>query len=675
LAENRVLILAPRGRDAAIACELLRKHELPCMTCASLDDLVGRLAEGAGAVLVTEETLAADEQSALIAWIAAQPKWSDMPFVVLANGNKLPRSALSAATIEKLGNVVLLDRPLHADALIGALRSALKARRRQYEIRDFANTLERSVSERTRELETARESLQIALDAAEMGSWDLDLVNGFARRTLRHDEIFGYKSLQPRWSRDIFLGHVVPGEREAVAAAFDAAARSGALDIECRIHAADGSIRWIAAKGRAQHDAEGRPARMTGVVADITARREADAQLAQAQKMDSIGQLTGGVAHDFNNLLTPIVGGLDMLRRRYPDDDRAQRLLGGALQAAERAATLTQRLLAFARRQTLEPQSIDTGQLIDGMIELVRRSLGPTIDVAVDVPPHLPAARVDPNQLELALLNLAINARDAMPGGGKLTIAAGEAVIGLRDATGLKPGRYVRLIVTDSGTGMDKATLARAVEPFFSTKGVGKGTGLGLSMVHGLAAQSGGTLQIASERGKGTTIRLWLPASDDVGVSARAPQYEPVPARRASTVLLVDDEELVRMATADMLRDLGYSVVEVSSGAQAFAVLRSGAEIDLLVTDYLMPGMSGAGLIKEAWEAGCGVPALLVTGYANAGQDVPANVPRLSKPYRQGDLAARLDELLDQAGPSVGARMQAVNKGGGVLRPGAGDHD
>ena len=659
--ETRVLILAPRGRDASVACELLRQHGLDCLVCADLDDVVHGLEEGAGAVLVTEEALAAGDRAGLAAWVATQPKWSDLPFVVLANGNKAPRTSLAAATLESLGNMVLLERPLHADAMLGALRSALKARRRQYQIRSFADTLERSVAERTRDLEVARESLEIALDAADMGSWDLDLVNDEARRTLRHDEIFGYPSLQPHWGRELFLEHVVPEDRQVAAAAFDDAARTGSLDIECRIEGADGVGRWIAARGRIHYDDQRRPVRMTGVVSDVTARKDADAQLAQTAKMDTIGQLTGGVAHDFNNLLTPIIGSLDLLRRRSGNDARTDRLIDAAMQAAERAATLTQRLLAFARRQTLEPRSVDTGALIDGLEDLVRRSLGPTIEVVLDVPRDLPAARVDPNQLELALLNLAVNARDAMPSGGRLTIAAEEAAVDPCDTLGLRPGRYVRIVTADTGTGMDKATLARAIEPFFSTKGVGKGTGLGLSMVHGLAAQSGGTLQMSSTPGRGTAIALWLPMSKEAGEAVDQRREEPIAASRTATVLLVDDEDLVRTLTADLLRDLGYTVVEAASGAQALAALRGGLEADVLVTDYLMPGMTGAALIEEARLAGRRLPALLITGYANAGDDVPADVPRLSKPFRQVDLAARIDELVRRESQRVSQpRLRAV---------------
>ncbi|MGI4950121.1 MAG: ATP-binding protein [Janthinobacterium lividum] len=646
---DRVLILAPRGRDAAIAAELMDRHGLPAEVCRDQAMLVDELGRGAGAVLLTEEALAAGDMGVLAAWVAGQPAWSDLPFIVLANGARTPRTALAADRLAELGNVVLLERPLHAEAMLGAVRSALKARVRQYEVRDAAETLERAVVERTRDLETARSSLEIALDAAGMGSWDMDLPTGATRRTPRHDEIFGYARALPDWGIDTFLAHVVPEERAAIAAAVDAAMATGSIDVECGIVAADASHRFIVVKGRVRYDDEGRPVRMTGVVSDVTDRKEADAQLAQAQKMDAIGQLTGGVAHDFNNLLTPIVGSLDLLRRRHKDDERSQRMIGGAIQAAERAAILTQRLLSFARRQALQPQAVDVGALIDGIVDLIRRSLGPSIAVALDVSRDLASAQVDPNQLELALLNLSINARDAMPDGGRLTLAVAEVAVDQRNAVGLQPGRYIRLLAADTGTGMDRATLARATEPFFSTKGIGKGTGLGLSMVHGLAAQSGGTLTLASEPGVGTTVELWLPTTPEPASGPGEQRGEALDARRDATVLLVDDDDLVRSATADMLRDIGYAVVEMASAPQALAALRSGVEADVLVSDYLMPGMTGGQLIKQLRATGVRIPALLVTGYAAAGEDVPADVSRLAKPFRQVDLAARVDDLLHPA--------------------------
>lgn len=374
--------------------------------------------------------------------------------------------------------------------------------------------------------------------------------------------------------------------------------------------------------------------------ADLAAAREA---LRQSQKLEAMGSLTGGVAHDFNNLLTPIVGSLDLLQRKGVGDQREQRLIEGALQSAERAKTLVQRLLAFARRQPLQPEAIDVAQLVTGMADLVASTSGPRVRVTLDVATDLPPAQADSNQLEMALLNLAVNARDAMPDGGHLTISAVADDVVAAHHAGLAPGRYVRLSVVDTGVGMDDATLERAAEPFFSTKGVGKGTGLGLSMVHGLAAQLGGGLAIASWPGRGTTVELWLPASKwSVRQSERAPAHPG--AERSGAVLLVDDEELVRASTSDMLAELGYQVVEARSAEEAIGLIDGGLVPDLLVTDHLMPGMSGTDLIRRLRNNDLNLPALVVSGYAEA-EGVAPDLPRLVKPFRQADLAAAIAEL------------------------------
>jgi signal transduction histidine kinase/ActR/RegA family two-component response regulator len=369
------------------------------------------------------------------------------------------------------------------------------------------------------------------------------------------------------------------------------------------------------------------------------------AKLHEAQKLETLGQLTGGVAHDFNNLLTPVIGNLDLLRNRLGPDDPSQRLIDAGLQAASRAATLVQRLLAFARRQDLRVRSVNVAALLDGMQDLIRRSLNPAIEVHISHAPDLPPARVDGNQLELAILNLAINARDAMPRGGKLWVEA-DAVTS--DGGGsLKPGDYVRVTVRDSGSGMDEQTLARAVEPFFSTKGVGKGTGLGLSMVHGLAAQLGGTLNLKSRPGEGTTAEIWLPQASE---PARSDDLDRTPAPRAAreaTILLVDDEELVRVGTREMLTDLGYKLIEATSGAEALRLLRSSERPDMMVTDYLMPGMNGVALIEHARKLVPDMPVMLITGYSTVAEGPAAAIPRLAKPFRQSDLAAMVADLLE----------------------------
>ena len=384
---------------------------------------------------------------------------------------------------------------------------------------------------------------------------------------------------------------------------------------------------------------------MTERLNDQARLAEAQDQLRQAQKMETIGQLTGGVAHEFNNLLTPIVGALDTLRRRGHSDERTQSLTIGALQAAERARVLVQRLSAFSRRQHLQPRAVDIRALIESIADLVSRSLGPRIELVLDIDRNLPAAHVDPNPLELALLNLAVNSRDAMAGEGTLTISAR-----LETATKslkLKSGSYICLAVRDTGIGMDEQTLRRAVEPFFTTKGVGRGTGLGLSSVQGLAEQSGGDFRLESQPGKGTTATIWLPASEEV--AAPSIRLEPEilgPKAENKAILLVDDEELVRIGTADMLAEVGYIVTQASSGYRALRLLEDGIEVDVLVTDFAMPGMTGVELAQEALVLRPNLQVLLITGYDTGTEHATFGLPRLAKPFRQTDLAEAVSDLL-----------------------------
>ena len=387
-------------------------------------------------------------------------------------------------------------------------------------------------------------------------------------------------------------------------------------------------------------------------VAQVVAQREAAlARVHEMQKLETIGQLTGGVAHDFNNLLTPIVGALDMVARLHEDDERTRKLTGAGLQAAERARTLVQRLLAFARRQHLQARPVNVRQLVNGMEDLLTRSLGPQVVLKIEGEASLPPAMMDPNQFELALLNLAVNARDAMPGGGTLTIAVGQE--SMTHHARLPEGRYIRLSVSDTGSGMDEVTIKRAVEPFFTTKAKGQGTGLGLSMVHGLAAQSGGDFALSSVHGRGTTATLWLPASTESLDDGATQAVGKAPLRRGqgAAVLLVDDEELVRSGTAEMLIDAGYVVRQASSGHQALALLRDGLDVAILITDYVMPGMTGAQLASEAAQLRPALPVLVITGFASLNDHTVVDLPRLSKPFRQVELADVLADLLEKSPP------------------------
>jgi PAS domain S-box-containing protein len=380
------------------------------------------------------------------------------------------------------------------------------------------------------------------------------------------------------------------------------------------------------------------------IVSAVAEREAALSRLNETQRLETLGQLTGGVAHDFNNLLTPIMGALELLRRRH-EDERSQRLISGAMQSAERAKTLVGRLLSFARRQTLAPRAVDPATLLTGLRDLICHSVGPEIRVDMDIPAGMPAALVDPNQLELALLNLAVNARDAMSDGGTLTIAVGTDNFSALTA-GLERGRYVRFQMTDTGHGMDEATLARAVEPFFSTKALGKGTGLGLSMVHGLALQSGGAFRLASTVGLGTTATLWLPVAATAAAGITVSEEAAPAAPRDAVLLLVDDEELVRMSIAALLQELGYVVVEAGSASAALEKVRAGLLPDLVITDHMMPGMTGAQLALALRERVKSMPVLMITGYANLKEDDPQGLDVLAKPFAFSELAERVAALI-----------------------------
>lgn len=398
-------------------------------------------------------------------------------------------------------------------------------------------------------------------------------------------------------------------------------------------------------------------ARLTTTMNELrreTAQREAaELRVRQAQKMEAVGQLTGGIAHDFNNLLTAILGSMLLLRKRLAaGDERTLRLVDNAVLGAQRGASLTQRLLAFSRGQALKPGVVDVLELVRGMSDLLRSSLGAIVQVETRFPLALAPAYVDANQLELALLNLAVNARDALPGGGRLTISGREEQVSAGQGSDLPPGSYVVLSVTDNGEGMDEATLARCMEPFFTTKGVGKGTGLGLSMAYGLAAQSGGRLVLYSRKGEGTTAELWLPRAEARPATAPQSAGDMSEARAVPlmprTVLLVDDDPLVLASATSMLEDLGHSVVTTSSGQQALEILRAGAKVDLVVTDQAMPGMTGLQLASQLQQLHPEMPLLLITGYADRTELATAGLPLLYKPFAQSALEAAIQNCMSE---------------------------
>jgi len=548
MAGARVIILAPVGRDAAACARLVEQAGLNPHTCSGIDELIAELDLGAEVVVLTEEALYGKAVDRLAGWVAAQPPWSDLPFIVVTSHNEGPRFArFRKDLVGKLRNVSFLERPMQAISLQAAVLSAERGRARQYEARAYleaqrhaAEDLESLVAQRTEALERANEQLR-----------------------------------------------------------------------------------------------------------EESRRRErAQAALLQAQKLETMGQLVGGVAHDFNNLLMAVIGNLELLAKRVDDDPRQTRLLRGAMEGARRGATLTQRLLAFARKQELQSRATDVLALVEDMRDLITRSVGPLVKVQIQASGPLPAVNVDPNQLEMALLNLAVNARDAMRSGGVLTIAL-EQYLATAGQSELKPGEYVRLSVEDTGEGMDEATLARAVEPFFSTKGIGKGTGLGLSMVHGLAEQSGGTFRLESRVGVGTRADLWLPVARGALEAPAAPERTDAPVA-AATIVLVDDDALIATSTAALLEDLGHRVFEFPDGQEALAAIRGGLRPDLVITDHAMPGMTGVELAIALREHDPDLPILLATGYAELQGAQRIELPRIAKPYTQRQLSAEIERLLSQ---------------------------
>ena len=676
---ERAVILAPTGRDASVAAALIKEAGYYANICADLAALMHEIEGGAGLAVIAEEAIKTADLRGLTRWLGEQPSWSDFPIVLLTHQGGGPERNPDAVRLgQVLGNVTFIERPFHPTTLVSVVGSAVRGRRRQYQTSAILENLTESEG-----------LLQTALNAGHLGALELHLPEFELEASDTCKTFFGRKPSDPFSYQDL-LDAVHPDDRARRIEVLERAIKTGTdYSIEYRTIWPDGSQHWVDVRARAVRRPDGSLKSLVGVSSDITARKvsemerdtllaqlaaertalaeltatleqrveqrtadlmkevaareKAQEQLRQAQKMETIGQLTGGVAHDFNNLLMAVMGNLDLLRKRMPDDPRLHRLIDGALQGAERGASLTQRLLAFARQQDLRAVPVDLRSLIQGMIDLLERSLGSRVALRLDIPEGLPAARIDANQLELAILNLAINARDAMRDGGSIDIKVSLSQVG--GEPGLKPGSYLRLSVIDTGTGMPPEILKRAVEPFFSSKPLGKGTGLGLSMVHGLAVQLGGALQLSSAVGKGTTATLLLPAA------TTAPETEsPVPAtqkvNRSATILFVDDDPLIAMSTMEMLEDLGHRVIGVNSGLHALDIIRSEQPIDLMMTDHVMPGMTGIELAAASRQVRPTLPILLATGYAELPEGIQVDLPRLAKPYHQDQLRDRLDQLL-----------------------------
>ena len=555
-APGPVLILTPTGRDAEGATKLLAAEGIETVVHPTIESLQAALIDGVGAVLLAEEALFHVDLSVLARQIAARPPWSDLPFIILTQGAPLARRRLAALDLPRtLGNVVFLERPMNALALISAVKSALRARQRQWQVRAYLADQVGAADRVTQLLEARVAERTAALEHAE-------------------------------------------AERRSIASA-----------------------------------------------------------LAQAQKMEAVGQLTGGLAHDFNNMLMGIIGSLELMDTRLAQGrfEQVVRYVDIARQSANRAASLTHRLLAFSRRQTLDPKSTEVQYLVTGMLELIRSTIGPSIDIEMAETDGLWSTLCDPHQLENALLNLCINARDAMPSGGTLKIELANTRIGAAEAAALreaKSGDYVALCVTDNGCGMPPEVSARAFDPFFTTKPIGQGTGLGLSMIYGFVQQSGGHIQLISNVDQGTIVRLHLPRHEgqEKGAKVSSQLAAPLPAAAHETVLVVDDEPAVLTLVSELLTDLGYEPLVAIDGPSGLQLLRSDIRVDLLITDVGMPGgMNGRQLADAARQERPELKILFITGYAEnilSKDGLEPGMQVMTKPFKLDDLATKVRTMM-----------------------------
>jgi signal transduction histidine kinase/ActR/RegA family two-component response regulator len=552
----RVLIHVPDGRDAAMVQDVLGRQDIAWHACASANELIAGLLEGAGAVIVAEEALPRLlEEQRLQQWLQDQPPWSDFPAVVLAAPREDRRPEAEFRTLHGLGNLVLLERPLNAETLASAAESAVRARRRQYAAREHLDELQRTRTE-------------------------LERLNG---------------------------------------------------ELEDR----------ILTRTRELASANDR------LMKEINERERAQAALTQVQKMEAIGRLTGGIAHDFNNLLHVVNMNLELVSL-YAKEEKVKPVVERAKSAARRGARLTNQLLSFARSQSLLPRLTRVNQLILGMKDLLEISVGSAIEVELDLCEEDATVMLDASQLEMAILNLAVNSRDAMPEGGKLKITTGTRF--LDEDRDLPEGDYVLVSVSDTGAGIPPSVLSKVFDPFFTTKPIGRGTGLGLSQVYGFARQSGGLARIRSEEGQGTTVEMLFPEADaDAEEVTAVKQLPAVPALAgACHILVVEDDPDVRRVIVECLSLIGYKVTEAANGTEALASL-AAAKPDLLVIDYAMPDMTGAEVISEARKLVGDLPVILATGYADmAAVERLAGKPRiLRKPFDIAQLGDAVSSVLE----------------------------
>ena len=691
---RKVLIAAPFGRDAESLRSVLAAQGYDAHVFGTFADIARALDSDTGAILLSDEIFRSDVVPLRQA-LDLQPTWSDVPFVILTTRRTGPGANDEATRIklsEMVGNAIVLEKPIGSASLTSAIASAIRSRQKQFEMRD-----------RLGELDASESRLRLATSAANIGTWDYDPVRDILRWDDRCKALFGLPPEREVSLDGAFYAGLHPDDRDAASAAIASAldpSGTGEYDLHYRtVGIEDGIERWIAARGGSIFQ-DGQAVRFIGTVIDITAQKQAElalsaseqalklegreldrlartleqrvtertaeletevasrasaeAALRQSQKMEAVGQLTGGIAHDFNNMLTGIIGALDIVKRRIADGrlDDLDRFMDAASTSAQRAAGLTARLLAFSRRQSLDSKPIDANALIVGLDDLLQRTIRENIALRIVPGEHVPFAVADANQLESAILNLAINARDAMPDGGQLTVETKLIELDedyTRAHPDVKPGHYVVVAVSDTGVGMTPDVLEKVFDPFFTTKPIGQGTGLGLSMVYGFAHQSDGQVRVHSQPGVGTTVSIYLPVGEaDVAPAEQMPAI--VPEGRGQTVLLVEDDPSVRLLVREVLEELSYTTIEAQAADGAIPILASDSAIHLMISDVGLPGMNGRQLAEIARQHRPDLPVLFITGYAEnaairAGF-LGTNMAMITKPFALDALASKISEML-----------------------------
>jgi len=658
-----VHIFAPFGRDAQSIATVLNASGLRTTIQDSLSRLADALDDDVGAVVMTEEAVAKGA-GALLEPLARQPSWSDIPFILLRSPRSKKRP-LADPDLQLAINTIELDRPLGRSSLLSSVLSALRARDKQFLVRDQM----RALADSRAALERSDAELRLVADAMPVliAFIDRDLQYRFANKAYeswferpvsevigkRVPEVFGedvWATRRPMIERAMAGEHVVfevnwpfsDGRRRDSEIRYSPRFNAAGEPDGFHVFVTDITASKLALETSQQHaqDLEAMVAERTAELERQMAAREAsEAALRQSQKMDAIGQLTGGIAHDFNNMLTGILSSLDIVRMRLEMGrmDGLERFLDAATASSQRAAALTQRLLAFSRRQSLDSRTVDLNELVGSTQHLLRSTLGETIRISTALSDTPLRANLDSNQFESALLNLAINARDAMPDGGELILRTSQVHVAEHQILAVPAGEYAVVAVSDSGTGMPPEVVERIFEPFFTTKPIGKGTGLGMSMIYGFMQQSGGHITVDSTPGQGTTVSLYMPVVHHAATDEEVPAVQPVSLGAGQSILVVEDDEQVRMLVTVVLEDLGYTAEVVEDADGAIPILASSKKIDLLITDVGLPGLNGRQLAEIARQSRPTLPVLFMTGYAEKAQERSAfldnGMAMIAKPF------------------------------------------